>query len=323
MVCISENLWSFCLDVLTLSEDKHETTYFFHIAFWLQFMWGHAESCSCVTCKTFHRIFHLIELHNWSEEFKVFVETKLRLLEADLRDELTRLKELQGKEREDKKEKKEKKARKTEGSQKAARENSQNRAKTGPPGATAKKLPSPPAEHPEPGPVKEEGENQDREPVAEVEGNLERSNPASSHKERPRDKEDRDLSPAPRKDAKERRKRSRSRRRRRALDTSSEGRPVSPRSSGGRKEKKSRALEVPLPPSPPRRHEEDEKELRPRAPSYSPPERLRGKGEGGKKGKGKGWKGHLPVSSHPRWKDSKNKGQVKRAKQEYYARRNR
>ena len=36
---------------------------------------------------------------------------------------------------------------------------------------------------------------------------------------------------------------------------------------------------------------------------------------------GSGWRGELPRSDHPRWTESTNKGQVKRGKQDFYARR--
>ena len=40
-------------------------------------------------------------------------------------------------------------------------------------------------------------------------------------------------------------------------------------------------------------------------------------GASSSKGKGRGWKGHVPFSSHPRWRGT-NKGVVKRAKQERF-----
>ena len=52
----------------------------------------------------------------------------------------------------------------------------------------------------------------------------------------------------------------------------------------------------------------------PRPPSYSPPRREP------RKPAGSGWRGQIPYSNHPRWSSSKNKGIVKRAKQELYNR---
>ena len=69
-----------------------------------------------------------------------------------------------------------------------------------------------------------------------------------------------------------------------------------PEQEGERKETRSRASKTPRP------------------PSYSPPRKPRVE-------QGWGWRGPLPVSNHPRWTHSVNKGQVKRAKQELYNRR--
>ena len=52
----------------------------------------------------------------------------------------------------------------------------------------------------------------------------------------------------------------------------------------------------------------------PRTPSREPPHR------GRVQERGKGWRGAIPYSDHPRWRQSKNKGIVKRAKQELYNR---
>eukprot|EP00435_Cladocopium_sp_Y103_P069068 s179_g32.t1 len=71
----------------------------------------------------------------------------------------------------------------------------------------------------------------------------------------------------------------------------------------GGKEKKRRSERPPEPEGPPPRREDSE--WRPREPGYPPPERA----------PGRGWQGALPVSDHP------NKGIVKKAKQELFARR--
>ena len=43
--------------------------------------------------------------------------------------------------------------------------------------------------------------------------------------------------------------------------------------------------------------------------------------QGGKYPQGRGWQGNVPYSDHPRWREGKNKGITKRAKQERYHRR--
>ena len=91
-----------------------------------------------------------------------------------------------------------------------------------------------------------------------------------------------------------RRSRSSTRRRRSAARASS----VRGRS------KKRRSEKPPEPPGPPPSRRD-----RPQEPPYPPP--------------GRGWVGYLPRSDHPRWTDSTNKGQVKRAKQERFNNRRR
>ena len=60
----------------------------------------------------------------------------------------------------------------------------------------------------------------------------------------------------------------------------------------------------------------------PRTPDHPPPREppvQPGRGRGGEKGKG--WRGAIPYSQHPRWTESTNKGITKRAKQELHDRR--
>ena len=59
----------------------------------------------------------------------------------------------------------------------------------------------------------------------------------------------------------------------------------------------------------------------PRTPDYPPPRAppvQPGRGRGGEQGKG--WRGSVPYSHHPRWTESTNKGITKRAKQELHDR---
>ena len=69
--------------------------------------------------------------------------------------------------------------------------------------------------------------------------------------------------------------------------------------SVGGKEKKARGEVSP-------RSGGEGRELTPKPPNYPP------------KGKGKGWRGPIPFSGHQRWSTGKNKGIVKRAKQERF-----
>eukprot|EP00435_Cladocopium_sp_Y103_P030228 s1973_g7.t1 len=106
---------------------------------------------------------------------------------------------------------------------------------------------------------------------------------------------------------------SRSRRRERERDRKRRKSPESEeRDLEGGKEKKKRLEPPPEPRDPPPRYR-GQGHWGPQEPSYPPPRREQGHG----------WEGDLPRTSHPRWHQSQNKGQVKRAKQELYNQRRR
>ena len=86
-----------------------------------------------------------------------------------------------------------------------------------------------------------------------------------------------------------------------------------------RSKKKARGDSVSPERDTPRRGErrEEGSPRQPRSPSHPPPNR------GPQREQGKGWRGSVPYSSHPRWTHSKNKGIVKRAKQELFNRKGR
>lgn len=73
--------------------DKHENTILYHAALasgggW---MWDHPDNCGCPICRCLARIGSLLQLGAGHSTFNGFVLSNLRFLEAELRDELTRL----------------------------------------------------------------------------------------------------------------------------------------------------------------------------------------------------------------------------------------
>ena len=152
-----------------------------------------------------------------------------------------------------------------------------------------------------------------KEPVAEIE---EPEEPDKKEKtKRTREPRGRSHSHSQRKKEKKRSRKSRSPRREKVRSPSARENIRSP--SLRRKEKKGRGEEEISPKS-----TGESRSSVPKPPSHSPPARLRGS-EGGARGnscvsdtrRGPGWRGEVPYSSHPRWR-GKNKGVVKRAKQE-------
>eukprot|EP00435_Cladocopium_sp_Y103_P050241 s185_g15.t1 len=77
----------------------------------------------------------------------------------------------------------------------------------------------------------------------------------------------------------------------------------------GGKERKRKHEKPPEPEGPPPRRRREESEWGPRSPSRPPPS-----------GQRSTWQGEIPYSSHPRWSQGTDKGITKRAKQELYNR---
>jgi hypothetical protein len=149
----------------------------------------------------------------------------------------------------------------------------------------------------------------DREPLVEAsdlgaaakEGGQSESSKPVKEKDRSKKK---DRSRSRKRHKSKRRSSSRKRRRR-----DSKGEDRSPR-SGDRRERKKRR--TPSGDRAPPRPRTPERPRQPRSPSRPPPVYQWGVPQG------RGWIGRVPYSSHPRWTQGENKGQVKRAKQERF-----
>ena len=301
-------------------------------------LWGHSYGCNCLVCCTLRRVFHICAESTPVPGFIDFAGRRLREVEADLRDFVGS----------------QNTPRSFPGG--AAPPEGIPGPLPGPPVAKAPvfvppppaplswrpdkpvpvlqlgvkaKLPEAPGRGPENTEVKEERSerSQDKGPVQDLEAKDIDKSPVigENHKEKHKKKEKkhrhkeeraqsskaRKVSSSPSPTRKEARKeRSKSSGRKRAYRSPEKGVESSPKG----KEKK-------------RRHEEPEGEavrssVVPRTPSHSPPTRRRQEEPDSRvKGKGKGWKGDIPRSNHPRWTHGTNKGVTKRAKQELYHRR--
>ena len=274
-------------------------------------MWGHLNTCPCSVCKCLPRLFSLISLGGSYSTFIPWVGDRLRVLEAECRDELLRLGPPPGavpppglgpgpasskgesvgpatptapKESEQPPEKDQQLTAK--GRPPVPPKNlQQSYSKTG-----VKEEPPLSPEGGPPGVVE----------VVDVEA-------SSKKRDRPRSRREhhRHHSPEERRHRDSRRSKDRSDKRKRRTRSRSRRRRDSPKASHSRgRSRKRRAEKPPEPPYPPPDHRRRE---RPPEPNHPP--------------QGRGWVGPLPVSSHPRWTDSTNKGQVKRAKQERFNRR--
>ena len=289
-------------------------------------MWGHTANCPCAICHSLPRIFHLIETGSRFAGFVPQVGERIRLVESEIRDILSFLDgtrvfsrlpgvlpeppvlsgvpPLGGV---------------VPGSVAPPKESglgekqAERRENPSPKSKEAGPLPgiSPKAPAPvkwgtvepytlvkqeqgvdERGPVQElprvEGSEEERTSKQEREKEKKRSSPRDNERSRSR------------KRRKEKRKEEKSKKKDR--DTSenkrSEDRKVSPRSSGREKKKRERSEEE--------AGEETTRRENQHTPNWT-----------GRRGRGRGWQGELPVSHHPRWRGV-NKGQVKRAKQEVY-----
>lgn len=280
-------------------------------------MWNHRPYCDCPVCYCLPRIFQLIGTGTGSPQYPsyvAFLGNQLRHLEGELRDEVARRFPGQRIFEEPKA------APPAAAPSREATEVSQTEpvaSGSTPPLLLASKVP-PPVPPPQ---LARSGSSLDKAdkagpPVksksprsAERKGTAAsspRKRSRSKRRERSRRPEERRRgevrSPSPREVPERKKSKDRDRKRRRS--SSSRAR----RSEGG-KEKKSHPEKPPEPAYPPSYRGGNES-WGPRQPSYPPPS-----------SRGRGWQGELPVSAHPRWTQSENKGQVKRAKQELYNRR--
>lgn len=281
-------------------------------------MWGHSNTCACRICQCLPRICQLVAAgigYDWYDSFVTYASTHLRQVEGELRDELGRrgLVGVFGQV-----------TRAAPPAPPPLREEG-TASQTGPApcegtaplNLATKAHPPLPPPHLAPGPEKASSSATKEEPLVKKESHqvpVPGETAASPKKERERSRPRRpEASPppekkgerrSPRKSEKSKRRSSRDRDRKRRRSTSSRER----RQEGGR-ERKRKSEKPPEPEGPPPSFR-SRSSWEPREPAYPP----RGR-EGG------GWRGELPISDHPRWTESTNKGQVKRAKQELHSRR--
>eukprot|EP00435_Cladocopium_sp_Y103_P069509 s726_g33.t1 len=284
-------------------------------------MWGHTPQCDCALCHSIPRVFDLIRAGQHNVGFRNVVLSHFRIVEAELRDELCRigvnLVPIPGVAAPPA----------PEGHPGPAPESVAPAGEVAPTSHSGqsnprlnlspKTAPPNPPPHSSPGqpvpkhsqPVKAEPSEElvaPKEPgVVDVEDTQKEA--ASSSRKKPKEKRrsrrrGEEESPRDRSSHK-RSRRSRSRGRRHHREEEADEREEEQRG----KERKTRSERPPEPPGPPP-HRRSEREWEPREPEYPPPAK-------------RGWQGELPRSSHPRWSESTNKGQVKRAKQELYNRR--
>ena len=277
-------------------------------------MWGHAPTCPCSVCKSLPRIFSLIQAGGGHLTFVPWVGDRLRVLEAECRDELQRLGPPPG-------------ATAVAAPLTTSREGGPSATGSPPKAEVAKegevlqttpkvKPPEPPENltHPDKSATQKVKEEPPTSPPSASRGVEEVADGAAapSRSRRPEGSHPRQS----RRDSKESR-RERSRRKSRDRDTKSKRRTRSRsrrrRSKSHRpadrgRSRKKRSERPPEPDHPPPQHS-SHSGGRPPEPAYPPP--------------GRGWIGVLPRSDHPRWHQGENKGQVKRAKQERFNNRRR
>ena len=318
----------------------------FYSQLWLQGMWGHATSCGCPLCQSLGRVFRLIVLGQGRASFCSYALSAIRSFEAELRDELARGEPAHSQvipgeaappaepAREEKtsqhllpeqeppaplqREQKGSQAPPLQREQKGSQAPVEGPSRTeGVLNLTPKVPPPVPPTQLSSAPsgskaeVKEEAKRtsprlpSERRSEKKERGERARSSGRRRHRESRDRRRGEERSPKQGR-SRQREKRSRDSEKKRRRRDSKE--PIE--EERGR-EKKRRSEKPPEPLGPPPQRREFERWW-PQEPRYPPPQR-----------QGRGWQGELPVSSHPRWTESTNKGQVKRGKQELFSRRHR
>ena len=286
-------------------------------------MWGHADTCPCLVCRCLPRIHLLIGHGSNRPGFLDLAARQLRVLECELRDELERVLPHQG-------------SLPTPSAPiapggPALREAPATASQAAPEKeGPDHKLQTTPKSGPPLPPGDLRGSAADTKPEkectpAEVKEEEKGTSPQESHKEpqdqelspkesptRPRSSGTKEREPThpPVVEKKKKKKKDKDRsqkRKRRSSDSRGRRERRSPkRSRSHGRERKTRSERPPEPDRPPAR----DRYWWPSEPAY-PPQR------------GAGWRGPVPWSDHPRWREGQNKGQVKRAKQERYNNRSR
>ena len=304
-------------------------------------MWGHRGGCPCVICITLPRVCELIAVNSGLQGFLNTAGSRLRVLETELRDDVTRLGGQQ------------------QGSSLAPNTGTSASAAAGVPDPQGQALPATAAHEtsgqgghhfpaprtkldlkakavpPPPPPSlssvsvkqepKEGSPSISKGPLADVEESVEEEARERERSRERKDRRSRKERKAEEKASKKRDRRSRTPRREKATkspETRGDTRSPSPRGKE-RKSREGRATSSGRSPI-----SRKDSVGSPRPPNYPPPGRVSERGEdragpSSRPAQGPGWRGPLPFSSHPRWLRGKNKGVVKRAKQERHQQRRR
>ena len=281
-------------------------------------MVGHNPACGWPLCNCVSRIYSIFEAGGHLLGFEGYVVSRFRLLEAELRDELQRplpvvtgtppgpaappARPLVGEAKSSQKPPAE------EAPKDVPKESALNlTTKCGPPAPPESLAPAAPASTA----GKEKEEPQEDQKVTEKPNASAPASGASSSRPTREKEEEPERSPRHKGGRDPPRSRSKKKKARRSRSHSSRRRRRDRSRSGGerdREERKARDERTPELRYPPR-HSGPIPAWGPRQPNYPPP----------RVPQGPGWRGVLPVSDHPRWTDSTNKGRVKRAKQEVFS----
>ena len=293
--------------------------------------WGHRSGCQCVVCCTIPRVTAIVRDGSEIPGFVDFAGERLRVLEAELRDEVPKLlcksdqwKSGQpapvraglGEDRELEDWNSPKSGLRGEGKSRLpskvkeeVEEEDHNKA----PGLSGKAAPVVPplaldTSSLDTGKEKKEKDSQEVE-AAEKKPKKSPSLEKSEGTEKKEKREKKARSKSVKRHTHKKAKKSRSRGRRRSRTRSPKGVEETPIESRRKGEGQASGSRGELP-------------RVPRPPSHSPPGRFQG---GRRDNRSSGWRGPVPYSNHPRWGGwgTKNKGITKRAKQELWGRRRR
>ena len=288
-------------------------------------LWGHTSACNCSLCLVFPRIFHLISFHSQYPGFVQRASERVRLVESEIRDIAGQV-VIEHSQRVPGPAPLQPPPPPKDGSlggkgsgagRLERREPSAPKAPCGPPapGITPKAASgvvfgAAEAKSIE---VKVEDQSEGAGPLQEVRGVSEETKKREKSRKSKRKSRSPKQRSRSRKHRPRRREKSEKRQEERERDIEARGEGTSPKSHRGRENSRSERS-----PRRKERTEESTEEKRPLTPENPPLGREASSTTGSRKGSG--WRGPVPYSDHPRWKDSKNKGITKRAKQEVFNR---
>ena len=275
-------------------------------------MWGHLATCQCPLCHCIPRVFAIIRLGRAYPGFGAWVCDRLRLLEAECRDELQRRGPPPALPPSPAGEVAAEAAREDKGPATVSPPKVNPGGSGGEQQLFAKVKPPEPPSNLATGREEKETKEKEEPPTSPKEAHQvevdDTAGPSSSQrkvdKSRSRRRRRETRSSERPKDRSRRKSEEKKPKRKRRSHSDSRRRSRSRRRGTERgRSRKRREEKPPEPDHPPPRHRYE----RPPEPPFPPP--------------GRGWLGPLPVSNHPRWYTGTNKGQVRRAKQEIFNRR--